>query len=1056
MEGTLYWEGGFFGTAVEDDCGVCSGASTGHVANIDKDCYGDCMEGTPNWDGNLGGTADYDDCGVCSLGNTGLVPNVADSTGFVTGPNTDCAGDCMEGTPNWDGDLGGLAVEDDCGVCSDGNSGHTFNAEMDCSGDCAPGTPNACIEDGCGENILDNCGTCIEPAEEEGCSCFDWQSDCTNLCPDHNEYATNLSGLQYNTSGEDISELLTFFNELSLDLETLEDTLSFEELVSDSLTALGLSEADLEVGYDCAGECGGASLYDSSEVPECCHADEIDCDGNCYGTLYADVNGYCCDPDDLGCDNVCSSDNSFDACGDCNNAPGDPDYTTGMCYTFDGIATNEPCSQIDPLGDTCTIGQCFADGIDADSCGQCGGNDICVNDLNVESSTSSPQIDISWSELDNNGSYVYYIYRNEEVIDSTSETSYTDLDINYGEEYCYNIAAASSTFEFFDMVYKFSQCVSSMAMPDLEFSMSPLIISPANLQVTVPIYLKTLTPNLSIDQISMTLQYDDSVLNITDYTVVNTFAEEEFTLTGGISNNQITLSLQLDEGIVIGEEAGYQEAIIEISGTAGSVDEGESTEITFSNVYANFGAYSFVTFNSMFEIVNYTFTIDGEVNYYSNNLPTPSTTIELDGYSNLGLSVNRISETNNNGFFLFESVPPGEEFTFTAMKGNTNLGIELSASDASKIARNSVGLEELNELELVAADVTLNGEISGLDASRVARYSINAISELNTQNLNWVFYPDMIDIAEIMSSTISEGNDEIRPECTETEFPGQFTCSEGALEGELCDPENPACPFFQSIRLGDVTGNWVPVADFARTETNERDPVEIVVSPGDEIILPIHLVETDDILGVNVSIQFDPQFLSLENVELAGQPLIENGYELLSNIQDNTLHFAVYGPMNLTPSVQLVNIAFTVLDVQPGISEILMSNITVNESISESGFYFVDDEDNETLTHEIIVQINELDISESAIPKSYHLYQNSPNPFNPVTEIAFDLPEKNKVRLEIYDITGNRVKVLVNNKSFNAGKHVMVWEAESYAAGIYFYRMTAGQYSSIQKMILLK
>ena len=119
-------------------------------------------------------------------------------------------------------------------------------------------------------------------------------------------------------------------------------------------------------------------------------------------------------------------------------------------------------------------------------------------------------------------------------------------------------------------------------------------------------------------------------------------------------------------------------------------------------------------------------------------------------------------------------------------------------------------------------------------------------------------------------------------------------------------------------------------------------------------------------------------------------------------------------------------------------------------------FYFESDDGVEILTNEVIVNISELNISELAIPEQYNLYQNTPNPFNPLTEIAFDLPERSKINLEIYDITGARVKILIENKVLNAGKHVVSWDAGLYSAGIYFYRIKAGSFSSIQKMILLK
>ena len=102
------------GVAVEDDCGICSGGLTGHLANIDKDCNGDC-NGDAYYDPNCGNGMS------CIGGNTGLEACVQD-----------CAG-------NW----GGVTVDDECGVCGGDNS-----SCMDCAG-----TPN-------GDAEIDNCGIC--------------------------------------------------------------------------------------------------------------------------------------------------------------------------------------------------------------------------------------------------------------------------------------------------------------------------------------------------------------------------------------------------------------------------------------------------------------------------------------------------------------------------------------------------------------------------------------------------------------------------------------------------------------------------------------------------------------------------------------------------------------------------------------------------------------------------------------------------------------------------------------------------------------------------------
>ena len=94
------------------------------------------------------------------------------------------------------------------------------------------------------------------------------------------------------------------------------------------------------------------------------------------------------------------------------------------------------------------------------------------------------------------------------------------------------------------------------------------------------------------------------------------------------------------------------------------------------------------------------------------------------------------------------------------------------------------------------------------------------------------------------------------------------------------------------------------------------------------------------------------------------------------------------------------------------------------------------------------------------LPTEFALKANYPNPFNPSTTIAFDLPEATDVRLEVYDMMGRRVATLINN-NMNAGRYEAVWNARSdsgsmVASGVYIYRLRAGSFESVKQMVLMK
>jgi len=91
----------------------------------------------------------------------------------------------------------------------------------------------------------------------------------------------------------------------------------------------------------------------------------------------------------------------------------------------------------------------------------------------------------------------------------------------------------------------------------------------------------------------------------------------------------------------------------------------------------------------------------------------------------------------------------------------------------------------------------------------------------------------------------------------------------------------------------------------------------------------------------------------------------------------------------------------------------------------------------------------------SVQPKTFTLFQNYPNPFNPVTFIGFELPVSSNVKLVVYDLLDREVSTLVNG-SLPAGHYQARWNGERMSSGVYFYRLTAGNFSATKKLVLMK
>ena len=99
-------------------------------------------------------------------------------------------------------------------------------------------------------------------------------------------------------------------------------------------------------------------------------------------------------------------------------------------------------------------------------------------------------------------------------------------------------------------------------------------------------------------------------------------------------------------------------------------------------------------------------------------------------------------------------------------------------------------------------------------------------------------------------------------------------------------------------------------------------------------------------------------------------------------------------------------------------------------------------------------EATDIDLVDTA-PSEYLLSQNYPNPFNPTTTIEFALPHSGYITLKAYNVLGEEVATLVDG-DHAAGTFNTMWTASGLPSGLYFYRLTAGEYVQTKKMVLMK
>jgi hypothetical protein len=128
--------------------------------------------------------------------------------------------------------------------------------------------------------------------------------------------------------------------------------------------------------------------------------------------------------------------------------------------------------------------------------------------------------------------------------------------------------------------------------------------------------------------------------------------------------------------------------------------------------------------------------------------------------------------------------------------------------------------------------------------------------------------------------------------------------------------------------------------------------------------------------------------------------------------------------------------------------------LRLNTSLKGDGLFYLTNSHNDrtNLSKSYAEKINLKDYS---TPITYYLSQNYPNPFNPETKIRFSIPNDDHVKIKVYNTLGQRIKTLLN-KDLQSGHHVVKFNASDLASGIYYYRIEAGDFQDVKKMIMIK
>jgi len=307
----------------------------------------------------------------------------------------------------------------------------------------------------------------------------------------------------------------------------------------------------------------------------------------------------------------------------------------------------------------------------------------------------------------------------------------------------------------------------------------------------------------------------------------------------------------------------------------------------------------------------------------------------------------------------------------------------------------------INVIELNYGDLDFNDDVQAYDASLILQYLMNYIE------FDWA-QERLADVT--LDSTIS---------ALDASVILQFIVT-------LVD----SLPYDGALNALVATGNtWME---------------DMQVHIGQEYQLPVAIEEANNIYSIEGAIEFDPNAIQINDL-VWNQSF--GDFFLEEESTDGLIRFVVAGVNPVGGINELFKVNLEVLNGFTDATSINLINLRLNESS------VIDLASSSELSQSVLS-------AEDEIPYRFTLHNNYPNPFNPETNIQFDIPEHLPVKLVIYDLSGKEVNVLVQN-TFAPGKYKVMWNGkdqygQSVSAGMYIYQIEAGDFRNTKKLILLK
>ena len=370
--------------------------------------------------------------------------------------------------------------------------------------------------------------------------------------------------------------------------------------------------------------------------------------------------------------------------------------------------------------------------------------------------------------------------------------------------------------------------------------------------------------------------------------------------------------------------------------------------------------------------------------------------------------------SEDDGAYAFENMNFFSDYMVKPENDENHL-LGVSTLDIVKIQKHILKIKELDSpYKLIAADVNKSGSITAIDLIHIRKLILGQYNKFPNSK-SWTF--------------VKEGQvfaDEENPWGYEDQTYIQNLSNEAS--------ENN----FTAIKVGDVNGSATSTLQGENTELRNQAFIlnadDLGFKAGDELLIPIYSKQFDEVYGLQFTMESKSlDLLSIKNAKLQ---VNESNYV----VKDGILTFTWNDISGITIDESILFYVVASAKVDGTIS----NNLSITSKVTKSEVYT-----GESLTtSEIYLQVGSNEVFETA------LGQNRPNPFSENSEIEFTLGKAQDASITFYDPQGKELKKISDH--FPKGRSTVTVSSEWFGStGIVYYKLEAGQYAAIRKMVIV-